>query len=92
MAEVRAEMSESGDNRKSRVSAALDPADEADTYAAEIAAGFEENEKGVVSMAFGVARNDSLDAETALDHFDREEKRGGPSAGPSSFPDQSTAG
>ena len=92
-AEVRAEMSESAEiTERARVSAALDPADEADTYAAEIAAGFEENEKGVVSMAFGVARNDSLDAETALDHFDREEKRALVRAqDPSSFPDQSTA-
>ena len=92
-AEVRAEMSESAEiTERARVSAALDPADEADTYAAEIAAGFEENEKGVVSMEFGVARNDSLDAETALDHFDREEKRALVRAqDPSSFPDQSTA-
>ena len=43
-------------------------------------------------MAFGVARNDSLDAETALDHFDREEKRALVRAqDPSSLGDQSTA-
>ncbi len=82
---------------------ALDPADEADAYAAEIAAGegFEsaEGEKGVVAMdagAFGVARNDSVSPsaeETALDAFDREERRGAlvRAQDPSSFPDQSAA-
>ena len=92
-----------GENLDASVSkpTALDPADEANAYAAEIAAGegFDaaEGEKGVVSMdasAFGIARNDTVPRaeETALNAFDREEKRALVRAqDPSSFPDQSTA-
>ena len=77
----------------------FDPAfDDANAYAAEIAAGFEETgegETGVVSMdatTFGVASIDSS-AETALDAFDRDETRRAlvRAQDPSSFPDQSAA-